>query len=174
MACGSFLGAGRSGPDSGWPCILWRRSLARESQLWGWLSGARQVLRQDLHIQRIENGLEDGTPDVEYIIRGVMSGGVWIELKSAKRPARGTTCVSFRLRPAQGDWMQDRFEAGDKRSGWLLQVGSGGNRAVYYLTGKHRSALYAGVTEKELEALSALSSPHLKPHDILIEIAFIS
>ncbi len=84
---------------------LWRR-------LRGGLTG---------HLVRVENAVEDGTPDVEYCLQGACG---WIELKHVARvPARRTTNVRIpHYTREQADWgVRRRHEGG--RAWVLIQVG---------------------------------------------------
>ena len=131
-----------------------------ESNLWGWLRGARRELGATLHINRVENGVMAGMPDVEGFLhipggKGEVAtiGQFWLELKSSERPARPTTPVRFSLRDreAQIEWMRTRWNIG-ANAFWLLQVGSGTERRLYLARGDLGERLKAGMTETELFA----------------------
>lgn len=74
------------------------------------------------HAVRVENGVEAGTPDVNYCIEGVEG---WIELKYAKAwPVREKTPLRVRhYTEEQKDWARARLKAGGRCS-LLLRVGS--------------------------------------------------
>lgn len=149
-------------------------AMARESALWKWLSeGARKRYGDNsLFLQRIENGLERGTPDVEGCLHGQ---SFWLELKSAVRPTRPTTNLPFpcKDRPEQFDWQADRWKARFTRAGWLLLVtGLAKPRAVYFVSGEHARRFEQGVTERELEELNGLTSSTLIASEIIWEIAY--
>jgi hypothetical protein len=79
-----------------------------EAALWQQLK--RQLLPRD-HAKRIENRLEDGTPDVNCCLDGV---DTWIELKQlADWPRRATTGIRLsRYTAAQRAWLRARCDAG--------------------------------------------------------------
>lgn len=121
-------------------------SSTREAGLWRWLKGARKVLRDDLHMQRVENSVGSGAPDVEGKLRG--AGQFWIELKSTARPKRDGP-VRFRVRDSQVEWMRRRAAAGG-RTWLLLQVGSGRSAERYLVPGEHAKMVQNGATETTL------------------------
>lgn len=126
--------------------------MARESGLWGWLSCARRSYGDALHIHRVENFLEAGTPDVEgYLELPDCRGQFWIELKSEERPARSSTPIRFKLkkREAQIEFMRKRWEMG-ANAFFLLQVGSGYDRSLFLAPGDLGPALRDGLTESDL------------------------
>jgi hypothetical protein len=138
--------------------------MAKESRLWAWLAKVRQAQsNQRPFVERIENLVGKGTPDVH----GTYGGShFWIELKSAKRPARGTTPVRFPTRECQVEWHNDFSSAGG-RSFWLVQVGEGAARSIYMIEGKHGPALHEGLTETELAAINVLPSAKPTPLEVV-------
>jgi hypothetical protein len=82
----------------------------KESDLWALLKRAIRAIEPDCLLERVENSVARGTPDVAYTIRGA-SG--WIELKSL-RP--GSQVVG--LRPTQVVWLRACSRAGGR--GWVL------------------------------------------------------
>jgi hypothetical protein len=98
-----------------------------EKTLWSWLVGAHleNDFGRDLHIERIENLVGVGNPDVTGCYRG---GAFDLELKTAHRPARSTTAVipivakDPYIRPAQKNWHMERWRAGGQCY-FLVQVG---------------------------------------------------
>jgi hypothetical protein len=125
--------------------------MAREARLWSWLSKARQGLREELHIGRVENAVGSGMPDVEgQVKRGQQ---FWIELKSCKRPANETTPLRFKFQKGQPEWIERRISVGGYV--WLLlQVGQGASRAIYLVHGRHIDEVAKGVVEGYLLELS--------------------
>jgi hypothetical protein len=123
--------------------------MAREKELWAWLSKARLELKHALHMHRVENSASPGMPDVE----GCMAHGrqFWFELKSAERPVRAKTPVRFKMRPKQVEWARRRWQL-EGRVYWLLQIGSGKARRIYMLAGPEGAALTRGLTEAEIAA----------------------
>lgn len=133
--------------------------MARESSLWMWLRSARYDLGPFLHMTRVENLVEDGTPDVEGCYDG---DSFWCELKSVARPKRETTpCVTARhVRPRQVPWLAARWRAGGG-SFFLIQVGEGHGARRYLVTGR-LAHMVEGSTESDLAALDVandLASP---------------
>jgi hypothetical protein len=140
--------------------------MARESSLWNWLAKARFEFGDALQIQRIENSICAGTPDVEGFLslpdhtRRTLTklpteGAFWLELKSEERPARPTTPIRFKLkgREAQIEFMRHRWELGGNAF-WFLQVGSYAERRLFLIPGNDGKEIARGVTESELLALS--------------------
>lgn len=119
---------------------------ARENSLWGWLSKARLVFREKVDLERVENMIGSGHPDV----RGICEGAhFYIELKSVPRPTR-KTLIDATLRKEQVDWME-RYEKAGGRNGFLLiQVGSGvGYAARYLIEGHHFRHLFENRVDEE-------------------------
>lgn len=139
--------------------------MTRESSLWNWLKKGAKLLRDELHICRVENSTMKGMPDVE----GKYKHGeqFWTELKSAERPARSTTPIRFKVREreAQIEWLTKRYELGG-HTYLLLQVGSGPERAIYLISGRFSAAVYRGLTEDHLQDLSCCN-PKEKAQDII-------
>lgn len=82
----------------------------KESDLWALLKKAVRAIEPDAQLERIENAVARGTPDVAYTIRGAAG---WIELKHVRN---GSDQVG--LRPMQVVWMRALTRAGGK--GWIL------------------------------------------------------
>ncbi len=125
---------------------------SRESGLWNWLSKARKHYRDHLHMNRVENALAAGMPDVEGTL---LDKQFFIELKSSARPARETTAVRFavRDRQAQIDWLEARWTLAG--NAWLLlQVGSGHRLIRYLVPGCYAETIYDGVTEQKIQTMS--------------------
>lgn len=136
----------------------------RESGLWRWLDGARYHYRQRLHMNRVENSVSSGMPDVEGIL--LKFSQFWIELKCCARPIRIDTLVRPKFRPAQLPWLRRRVAAGG-RAFVLLQVGQGHDASRYLIWGDKAILLDGkGMTEEELTALS-ICDPKTPPHDIV-------
>lgn len=123
--------------------------MALESSLWQWLSKARLALPDTLHMERVENMLGAGFPDVDGFFRP--HGAFQLELKSTKRPARPATPVRFALkkREAQIAYMRKRWDLG-ANAFFLLQVGEGADRVLYLAPGNVGDALKAGILEARL------------------------
>jgi hypothetical protein len=126
--------------------------MARESSLWKWLLNGKDAFTDDLlHMTRIENLVDEGTPDVEGCLDG---DAFWIELKSNARPKRETTrCIEPRdIRPQQEPWLKRRWNAGG--NAWMLiQIGEGHNAKRYLVPG-NRVWQVPNRTELELAKIS--------------------
>lgn len=141
--------------------------MARESQLWKWLSGARLAFRARLHICRVENPAHPGTPDVEGQLQD--HGQFWFELKSGARPANPDGIVRLPTRPKQCDWLRKRWSVGGCAY-MLIQVGHGHDRAIYLIAGQMAHAVHAGVTERWMKrnAVHVVARGQRKGHSALI------
>lgn len=160
--------------------------MALEKSLWAWLAKGRVELGRALDMERVENLLGAGTPDVEgfyclgcicppemrstmrrvlgcehcrAIRDGLPSASAFqLELKAAERPARTSTPVRFKLRgrDKQIEHMRRRWELG-ANAFFLLQVGSASERRLYLAPGSLGPSLLKGMTEAEL-AVSCLTT----------------
>lgn len=119
-----------------------------ETDLWSWLSKSRRHLREDLHINRIENSVIPGMPDVEGCFRGHQ---FWIELKCASRPKNEGHLLRIKFQPDQPEWIRRRLKAGLKRVYVLIQVGRCAGAGRYLVPGNYVEDLVLGVTEENLE-----------------------
>lgn len=129
--------------------------MARESALWDRCKTAAKTLRLMRHrvdLQRIENAVGVGHPDVEGCIDG---GQVWIELKSCDRPKRADTPIRPKKRISQDQWHSARSKAGCRINWILIQVGEAHASTIYLVPGN----LYDQITvpENELALLSVIS-----------------
>lgn len=143
----------------------------QEKQLWSWLKKAR-LPRLDM--QRIENMVMKGTPDVEMCWAGVCC---WIEMKATHRPTLPSTPLKLQVRPEQIDWMLRRQMAGGM-CGFLVLVGPSAvwgkgqgveklPRRVYLIGGEHGAALKAGRTVGEIEKLDLLRNVKPSPRQVV-------
>lgn len=125
--------------------------MSRESSLWDWLSKARVMLGEALDINRVENLVQEGMPDVEGHLRisPQLQGQFWLELKSEERPARSSTPIRFKVRDKQIEWINRRWAIGGNVF-WLLQVGSGSERRLFLAPGPLGPQLQAGLCEAAL------------------------
>lgn len=132
--------------------------MARETQLWNTLRQARLVLKDRLHMHRVENTASPGSPDVEGFLETM--GHFEFELKSTDRPVREETPVRFDMagREKQIEYLRRRWAIGGACF-WLLQVGSGAGRQIYMVEGDKGPALKAGVTEDTLREWDLLKNP---------------
>lgn len=141
--------------------------MARESALWQKLDRAGKKLRLDGHLvdlQRLENSVGVGHPDVEGCIDGLQ---LWCELKSEMRPARASTLIHPKTRTSQSDWHKERCQAGCKINWILLQVGEAHKARLYLIPGNCYDQIEA--TEAEISFLSVLP-PNASPSDVLLRM----
>lgn len=133
--------------------------MALESALWQRCkkgAGGLRLLGHKVHVERIENAVGVGRPDVN----GCVDGGTFdIELKSEERPARPSTKIRFKVRQAQAIWMHERAAAGCKTIWILIQVGSGPTARLYLIPGTRYEDIIA--TESELQAMSVIEGDEL-------------
>lgn len=130
--------------------------MARETALWQRCIPAAIALRNSGHLvdlQRLENMVGAGHPDVEGCINGDQ---VWIELKSCSRPVNASTPIRPKKRNSQNIWHRTRTAAGCRCNWILIQVGEARDAALYLIPGSH----YADITvpEAQLAALSVIDS----------------
>lgn len=130
--------------------------MARESALWQRCKTGAKALTWQGHridLQRLENSVGVGHPDVEGCVDG---GQVWIELKSCPRPARADTPIRPKKRPSQEIWHRERSKAGCRINWILIQVGEDRDAILYLIPGNR----YAEITvpEAELLGMSALTA----------------
>ena len=90
-----------------------------EKALWKWLSNVRRT-HQPIHIERLENSVGVGMPDVQGCWRGVP---FFVELKQCREPAGVGTICPVKVRDSQIEWHNERMAAGG-RSFFLIQVGN--------------------------------------------------
>ena len=73
------------------------------------------------HAQRIENWVDEGTPDVAWGARGVDG---WMELKALHDwPARPETGIDIGLKPEQAEWLTARGRVGSGLCFILVRIG---------------------------------------------------
>lgn len=142
--------------------------MARESALWERCKNAAKALRvvgHRLDLQRLENTVGVGHPDVEGCLNGDQ---LWIELKSCERPVRSETPIRPKKRLSQEIWHAVRSKAGCRCNWILLQVGEDRNAALYLIPGIR----YAEITvpETQLAALSVIS-PSATAADAILRAA---
>lgn len=121
---------------------------ARESSLWTWVYAGTRYLRPALHLVRVENICEKGTPDVEGCYLGRQ---FHVELKAI---ARGLGELDTGVSDDQVDWHKARHRAGG-RSWFLIQVGSGHGAGRYLVDGA-RAASLQRISEDGLLSLAAI------------------
>jgi hypothetical protein len=128
----------------------------RESSLWQWLKQAEKVYGDLLHMERIENSVGSGTPDVHGCLNGKQ---FTIELKAVRR-SKMITCG---LRESQVWWALRRKMASGNH--WfLIQVGD----ERYLIKGALASVLDKPIEYEELSALGVLV---FEPMDVIAILA---
>ena len=124
----------------------------RETALWGWLEKHLKELKPLRYdVQRIENLLAKGTPDVEGCIQG---DSFWCELKVAHEMARGNWRI--RITQPQVNRAIKRSRAGGLS--WVLVRVCGPtwrDNRHYLIPGDLADQLLEPVTETRLQELSA-------------------
>lgn len=118
--------------------------MGKEASLW---TTVREILSPFAHLERVENKVNVGTPDVNYCLNGAKGEG-WLELKDVDHwPARAGTILRIaHVTEVQREWWRAR-----RRSGGacyvLLRVG----RSYLCFDGEV-AARYLGVSDRaELE-----------------------
>ncbi len=117
--------------------------MARESALWQRCrTGIKQLKAcgHDTHFCRLENSAGEGNPDVDGCLNGVQ---LWLELKSCDRPARPTSMIRPKCRPAQDIWHMERTRAGCRTNYVLIQVGEARTAKLYLIPGHLYSKIKA-------------------------------
>lgn len=126
----------------------------RETSLWGWLKKAvKELKRKGLcpDVQRIENIVAKGTPDVEGIVGGK---SLWCELKVAHPMAGDRWRVKITV--DQVRYALRRTKAGG--FSWVLVRVCGANwreNKHYLIPGEYSEELLEPISRKRLEELSA-------------------
>jgi len=92
--------------------------MSGEQTFWAYV---RKGMRGRWHVQRHEDSVTRGIPDVSYAIDGAEG---WIELKTLNDwPKRPTTPVRVDIKPEQVAWLEARGDAGAGRCFVLIRVG---------------------------------------------------
>lgn len=127
----------------------------RESALWGWLKNHLKELKPSRHdVQRIENGVAKGTPDVEGCIAGKT---FWCELKVAHAMANDKWRIKITSE-------QVRFALRRSRAGgasWVLVRCCGytwRENRHFLIRGEDAEQLLQPLETSRLEELSACKS----------------
>ena len=123
--------------------------MAKEHLLWRWMAKEAKDIA-GLHMNRVENTLQEGYPDVQLCYRG---GYADVELKGTLTPKTLETPVDVSFRPNQIPWLMQRQAAGG--NAWcLLQVYQTG---IYLLSPDCLFEVRKGVTVTRLQAMSPLA-----------------
>lgn len=103
--------------------------------------------RRGAHVQRIEDAVSAGIPDVNFCVHGREG---WVEVKWRSHwPRRPDTPVRTTLSAIQTMWIEDRRRAGG-RAWVLLQV----ERDVFLVDGNEAGELRNGLTRDQLRAVA--------------------
>lgn len=108
-----------------------------------------RILRPEDRFERVENGLVDGMPDVNYCLSGVEG---WIELKAPKLPALGASRLlgaSEPLKPDQANW-------------FLRQTRARGRCTLFVATSTTLLAIPGAIVGREGIKLNDLSLDELR------------
>ena len=149
--------------------------MALEKALWQRVKKggiALKLLGHRVVLTRIENMVDEGTPDVEGCVfpQTAMGGAqIWIELKSCDRPARASTPIRPKVRPSQSDWHRERTAAGSRHHFVLIQVGEASQAKLYLIPGRDYDLIVA--PEIDLELLSVLSYSTVPMTQVLLRAA---
>jgi len=96
----------------------------REANLWATMRG--HFRPRGVHLVRVENGVEEGTPDLNYCKAGREG---WVELKCTHLPKRPTTGVKVEhFTEEQRGWANKRAVHGGRCFMWLA---IGNHRALF-------------------------------------------
>lgn len=122
-------------------------SKTREKGLWKWLATARAAFGTAMHLERVENAVNSGTPDVAGCLAG---RHFWVELKTCDMPARPDTPVRAGVRVEQRDWHLSAYAAGSLMTYFLIQIGN----ERYLLIGNLAADLYSGTNIQRIRKCS--------------------
>lgn len=121
-----------------------------EKRLWKLLRQniKRRFSYTESHIERIENAIGSGNPDVNYLLLDVEG---WIELKDAESPKRDSSIIFTRgtIRDSQHIWHERRAQTKYRHHFFLLRSGQN----VYLIHGRHHDRI-EGQTHDTLIKLS--------------------
>lgn len=131
----------------------------RESSLWAWLRDGLKGSGLRHHVQRVENSVKVGTPDVEGIIEGGLP--FWIELKVAtvlvSRPQLRVETTAHQVFFAQKRW-----QVGGN-SWYLIRAGKHPRWEHFLVPGEHSELLHSRAVDlawlREVSAADPRSSP---------------
>lgn len=128
----------------------------REQRLW---DSMRNNKPPHIFIERIENGVGEGTPDVHGISRNT-GRTVWVELKAQDAfPARAATPVLGLegLRTSQRNWLDNWWRFGGL-GGTLIGVGRAARRELFFVPAIH-SVRVNDMTRAQLIQFRAIDWP---------------
>lgn len=84
--------------------------MAREAILWTWLKEGKKLIGHSRYdLQRIENSVGTGMPDIEGCIDG---GAFWVESKVLHGMNKACTRGTLKFEDGQRDWGKSRWRAG--------------------------------------------------------------
>ena len=128
-------------------------SATRETALWNWLKKVKPIFKEELHINRVENSVGSGQPDVEGARKqkGVAEAiDFMIELKTSTRPADPKTKVKIKFQRSQPEWHRKRVYVRG-RVFVLVQVGQASKAKRYLMPSTYVPKLLKGATEAQME-----------------------
>lgn len=103
--------------------------MAIDGGLWAWL-GPKCKTMEGLHIERIENSIGAGRPDVNGCFKG---SGFDIELKRGW-DEKTSDKIKVKFQKAQPGWLKKRWKVGG--NAWvLIKVGMGAKMRLYLIRG---------------------------------------
>lgn len=131
-----------------------------ESNLNHWLrDGVKgRFKRGELDMNRIENAVGSGMPDIEGCLRG---NQFWVESKIA----RGKGLLRIKWRPRQIPWLRRRWLAGGSCF-FLAQAGAGNGARRYLIKGCYADLFEVSVDEETFEKAS-ITHPRASAQDIV-------
>lgn len=125
--------------------------MTKERSLWTWLRDGTKGA-PTLDMERVENGVSRGTPDVDGVYKG---RSFKIELKRVTllQNSRGNVRVDFEV--MQVPWLRRRWERGG--AVWvLLTVDGAGRRPRRYLVPGNLAERLENIPESDIQSLSAI------------------
>lgn len=111
------------------------------------------LLGKHERFERVENGLVEGMPDVNYCFSNGAEG--WIELKAPLEPKRASTALfgsNHEVSISQTNWFHRQFMAGGR--GWLL---IGTDKRFILIEGGRVAAASWTINKKTIAQLEAMS-----------------
>lgn len=144
------------------------RTKIKEANLWRKLSKAKEFFGSNLHLVRIENSTDSGTPDVNGCLTyDSKQHEFWLELKALTIPANPyKASFNHGVTQAQISWLHTRSKAGGT-CGVLFQFGSGASAGYLYIPGGNVLILQAPLSFMGLLRAGTLFPNSISPEEIL-------
>lgn len=140
--------------------------MGRESDFWQWFKKGTDHV-QGLHMRRVENMVENGTPDVDACFRGTCFK---LELKHSTPTLKGLVRVKYQ--PLQIPWLEKRRSCGGLAF-VFLKTGSG-RGSEYFLIDGLDAAKIQKTSLEELRKLNVLGSSKMKAEEIIYKIELLT